>query len=147
MTVENNIDKQFVLDNSIVMAWCFNDEISQYADRVLGCFEEYEAIVPAIWPLEVSNVLLVAERKQRLTETDSIRFLALINELPITVQQESPDRMLKEILSLGRERNISSYDASYLDLAMRAGLPIATEDVALIKAAKQCNVPLFKAEN
>lgn len=135
---------KFVVDNSIVMSWCFRDESSKYADKILDSLEQYEAITPSIWPLEVGNVLLVAERKGRLTEADNIRFLNLINDLPITVQQETPDRMLKEILALARECHISSYDASYLDLAMKNGLPIATQDSGLKKAAKRCKVPLFK---
>lgn len=135
---------KFVVDNSIVMSWCFRDEISKYADIVLDSLEEHEALVPSIWPLEVVNVLLTAERRSRLAEKDSIRFLNLIDELPIIVQQETPGRMLKEIFALARECNISSYDASYLDLAMRNGAPIATQDSRLKKAAKKCKVPLFK---
>lgn len=135
---------KFVVDNSIVMSWCFRDESSKYAEKILDSLEQYEAITPSIWPLEVGNVLLVAERKGRLTKADNIRFLNLINDLPITVQQETPDRMLKEILALARACGISSYDASYLDLAMKNGLPIATQDSGLKKAAKRCKVPLFK---
>ncbi len=138
------MENKFVIDNSIVMTWCFSDEPSKYADVVLDSLNKYEALVPAIWPLEVGNVVLVAERRKRLTEADGIRFLDLINELPITVQQETPDRMLKEIFALARECSISSYDASYLDLAMRNGVPIATQDSGLKKAAKRCDVPLFK---
>ena len=137
------MENKFVIDNSIVMAWCFRDESSKYADIILDSLKEYEAIVPAIWPLEVGNVVLSAERSKRLTEADSIRFLNLISELPIIVNQESPDRMLKEIFALARECYISSYDASYLDLAMRNGFPIATQDLGLKKAAKRCDVPLF----
>lgn len=137
------MNKKFVIDNSIVMAWCFKDEKSKYANTILDHLKEDEAIVPAIWPLEVGNVLLVAERRKRLTEADCIRFITLINELPITVQQETPERMIKEIFALAREYYISSYDASYLDLAMRNGVPIATQDSGLKKAAKRCNVPLF----
>ncbi|MGR3179302.1 MAG: type II toxin-antitoxin system VapC family toxin [Candidatus Anammoxibacter sp.] len=137
------MENRFVIDNSIVMAWCFKDESSKYVDIILDSLKEYEAMVPAIWPLEVGNVVLVAERSKRLTEADSIRFLNLINELPIIVDQESPDRMLKEIFALARECHISSYDASYLDLAMRNGFPIATQDSGLKKAAKRCDVPLF----
>lgn len=130
----------FVVDNSVVMAWCFADEVGDYADRVLGKLESAEVLVPAIWPLEVGNVLLVAERRKRLSEADSIRFLALLCELPITVEQESPDRMMKEIVALAREYDLSTYDASYLDLAMKRGLPIATQDKALLKAAQKSNV-------
>jgi predicted nucleic acid-binding protein len=126
------------------MTWCFSDKSSKYADSILDSLENHEALAPAIWPLEIGNVVLVAERRKRLTESDSIRFLNLISELPITVQQETPDRMLKEIFALARECNLSSYDASYLDLAMRNGIPIATQDNGLKKAAKLCNVALFK---
>lgn len=134
----------FVVDNSVVMAWCFQDEASQYADAILGSLEVFKAIVPSIWPLEVGNVLLVAERRKRLSEADSTRFIALLTELPITIEQESPERMMREILALAREHQISSYDASYLDLAMRKGVPIATLDDGLIKAAERSQVPIMK---
>ena len=134
----------FVIDNSVVMAWCFDDEDSTYCDDVLESLVSVEAIAPAIWPLEIGNVLVVAERRKRLSKSAGIRFLALINDLPIIVIQESPERMTREILSLARERHISTYDASYLDLAMRKGLPIATQDSGLKKAARACEVPIFK---
>ncbi len=136
----------FVIDNSLVMAWCFEDESSQYSDDVLGCLELSTVFVPAIWPLEVTNVLLVAERKGRISEAGVTRFITLLNQLPIDVEQESPSRMFKEIFALGREYNLSSYDASYLDLAMRKGLSIATLDKKLIAAAKQCQIPLFNID-
>ena len=135
---------RFVVDNSVVMSWCFEDERNRYADAVLESLETGEAFVPTIWPLEVGNVLLVAERKKRLSEASVIRFLALVTNLPITVEQETPERMLKEIVSLAREHELSTYDASYLDLAMRLGLPISTQDTSLMKAAKKCRVPIFE---
>ena len=140
------MDNNFVIDNSVVMAWCFEDETSPYTDNVLGNLEFSTGFVPAIWPLEVSNVLLVAERKGRISEAGVTRFITLLDQLPIIIEQESPSRMFKEILALGREYSLSSYDASYLDLAMRKGLPIATLDKKLIAAARQCQVPLFNIE-
>lgn len=134
--------KQFVIDNSVVMAWCFQDQTSKYTEAVLAGLETAEAYTPAIWPLEVGNVLLVAERKNLLSQADVIRFLALVRSLPIVVEQESSDRMLTEILALAREHHLSTYDASYLDLAMRLGLPLATQDKALSLAARRCRVPL-----
>lgn len=134
---------RFVVDNSVVMAWCFEDEGNSYADTVLESLESGEAFVPAIWPLEVGNVLLVAERRKRLSQASVVRFLTLLGSLPITVEQETPDRMLKEIVSLAREHGLSTYDASYLDLAMRLDLPLATQDTSLAKAAKRCKVPAF----
>ncbi len=136
--------QDFVVDNSVVMAWCFEDETSRYADAVLDRLAEATAFVPAIWPLEVGNVLLVAERKHLLSEADSARFIALLSELPIVVDQETPDRMIKEILALARKHHLSTYDASHLDLAMRKGLSIATRDKDLIAAAKRCRVPILR---
>ncbi len=136
------MSEDFVVDNSVVMTWCFKDETSQYADAVLDSLEVAKAFVPSIWPLEVGNVLLVAERKNRLSEADSTRFIALLTELPIIVEQEQPERVIMEILALAREHKLSSYDASYLDLAMRKGLPIATLDNNLIAAAKRSQVPI-----
>lgn len=138
------MSSRFVVDNSVVMSWCFEDEGDTYAEDVLESLEAGEALVPAIWPLEVGNVLLVAERKKRLSHASAVRFLDLLGGLPIAVEQEPPDRMLKEILSLAREHELSTYDASYLDLAMRLDLPISTLDTSLLKAAGKCEVPVYK---
>jgi len=136
----------FVVDNSIVMSWCFADEENDYADSVLAALETMTAAVPAVWPLEVANVLLVAERRKRLAKSDSIRFLELLRELPVEVIQEAPQRMTSEIMALAREQQLSSYDASYLDLATRKGLPLATLDARLRNAAEKCGVALFVPE-
>ncbi len=134
----------FVVDNSIVMAWCFRDETSSYAQKVLESLAYHEAITPAIWPLEVCNVLVVAERKKRLHQSDSTQFLSLLHDLPIRIEQESAGRMFTSILTLARERGITTYDASYLDLAIRLGLPLATLDTVLRSAARKSHVSLFK---
>jgi len=139
------MNETFVIDNSVVMTWCFKDEASQYADDILDILEHCTAIVPSIWPLEIGNVLLVAERAKRLSEADSIRFIALLSELPIIVDQEPPERMIKEILALAREHKLSTYDASYLDLAMKKGIPIATLDNNLITAARRSDVSIMTA--
>jgi predicted nucleic acid-binding protein len=134
---------QFVVDNSVVLAWCFENEASAYADSVLNHFEHAKAVVPAIWPLEICNVLLAAEQEMHLTPTDSTRFISLLSDLPITVEQESVPRMQGEIFSLARKQELSSYEASYLDLAMRLGLPLATVDERLRTAAGRCQVPIL----
>lgn len=134
---------RFVVDNSIVMTWCFKDEASTYADAVLDSLSEAIAVVPAIWPLEVVNVLLVAERQKRLREPDSVRFISLLSQLPIVVERAWPERMMKDLLALGRANSLSSYDATYLELAMRQGLPIATLDKKLVEAAKRIEIPIL----
>ena len=140
------MSEDFVIDNFVVMTWCFKDETSQHADHILGRLEVAAGFVPSIWPLELCNVLLVAERKNRIGEADSTRFIALLAELPIIVEQEPPERMIKEIFALARKHKLSSYDASYLDLAMRKGLPIATLDKNLIAAAKRSKVPILSGK-
>jgi predicted nucleic acid-binding protein len=137
--------EQFVVDNSVVMSWCFKDETNSYADIVLNMLTKVSAVVPSIWPLEVVNVLLSAERQKRLSKSDSMRFLTLLSQLPIFVEYERPEKMMKELLALARTSNLSSYDASYLDLAMRKGLPIATLDNKLIEAALSIDVPILAA--
>ena len=133
---------RIVIDNSVVMAWCFEDEQSEYADSVLSILETSSGLVPSIWPLEICNVLLAAERNKRLSHKDSIRFLSLVNDLPIQVIPEETDRVTNEIFTLAREQRLSSYDASYLDLAIRNKVPLATQDSRLREAARRCGVLL-----
>jgi len=132
-----------VLDCSVAMSWCFEEEAGDYADRVLDALEEGEAFVPSVWPLEVANVLVVAERRGRLKVGESARFLELLQSLPIFVEEVSLPRATGAVLSLARELDLSVYDASYLELAMRSGVALATHDQALAKAADAAGVPRF----
>ena len=136
--------KPFVLDCSVTMAWCFEDECDQYADAVLGALGKTEAIVPSVWPLEVANVLLVAERRKRLKKADTARFSELLNGLPIVVEWMNSESVLTRVLANGRELGLSSYDAAYLELAMRQGLALASRDKALKVASKKGGVRLFE---
>lgn len=136
----------FVLDCSVAMAWCFEDEADECADLALDRLEDGEALVPSLWVLEVVNVLLVAERRERITASDSARFLELLAALPITAIDTSLARAGGQIVALGREHRLSAYDAVYLDLAMREGVSLATRDNALHRAAEAVGVPLFGVE-
>jgi len=133
----------FVIDNSVVMSWCFADESNQYADDVLESLKYTRAIVPCIWPLEVGNVLVVAERRGRLKYADGIRFWELLGELPIDIEQNLSEEIIRNIYTLAREAHLSTYDASYLELALRRNLSLATLDKALLRASKKFNVPIF----
>ncbi len=106
--------------------------------------EDAVAAVPSIWSLEVVNVLVVAERIGRLSEAESTRFIALLNQLPILVEHDLYENKMSDLLSLGKKYNLSSYDASYLELAMRGGLPLATLDKNLRQACKKAKVPVYK---
>ena len=135
--------RRLVLDCSVAMAWCFEDQANAMTDRVLNALEEHEGIVPSIWPLEVANVLLVAERHAKLTDADSARFLDLLGALPILVEEVPFSRATGAVLSTARRAKLSSYDAAYLELAMRAGAVLATRDRGLRRAARAAGVELF----
>jgi len=130
----------FVLDASVALAWCFEDEASAEAIEVLERLQEGTAVVPALWFLEVGNALLNAERRGRLTPTESTTFLELLRQLPIRVEEISPRQFWEEILVLARAYHLSTYDAAYLAIAMRTGLPLATLDRALRQAAAACGI-------
>jgi predicted nucleic acid-binding protein len=133
----------FVIDTSLAMAWCFEDEATEATDAVLDRLRSDEAAVPAIWPLEVANVLLVAERRGRLSEAQASRFLELLTQLPIDVDDVPGE--LAGIVAAGRHHELSSYDASYLILAERLGATLATLDRRLAKAAERAGVELIIA--
>lgn len=132
----------FVLDASVTLAWCFENEATPYTEAVLERLGDTEALVPAIWPLEVANVLLVGERRKRLTEADTAHFVELLATLPITVEEEGLTEALGPVLALAREQGLSANDASYLELAARRGLSLATQDRRLSLAATRVGVPL-----
>ncbi len=114
----------FVLDVSVTMAWCFKDEASDETWILLERLAVDTAIVPGIWAAEVANVLLVAERRRRIGQTEIRAFVAQLRALPIAVEETSPDRMLGEVMSIGREMRLAAYDALYLDLAIRHSVPL-----------------------
>ena len=134
----------FVLDCSVSMTWWFEDETDAYAERVLDYLDEASAIVPAIWPLEVANALLAAERRNRIASRDSDRVAEFIVTLPIHVDDETHAHALGATMALAREYALTAYDAAYLELAMRLDVPLATADKALAGAARAGGVARFE---
>lgn len=135
--------KRIVIDNSVVIAWVL-EEGSEAANEIIGSLAEVQALAPSIWPLEFANSLLVAERRKRVTEAEAMRARDIVLGLDIEVCPDHPQRILTEILALGRLHGLSVYDASYLDLAMREGVPLATLDGPLSSAARRAGVPLVE---
>lgn len=129
-----------VLDCSVAVSWCFEDEASADTDALLERVRDEGAVVPALWHLELGNVLVQAERRKRLTAADTTTRLELIADLPIVTDEETPVRALREVLTLARAEGLTTYDAAYLELAMRKGLPLATKDQALVTAAKRVGI-------
>jgi predicted nucleic acid-binding protein len=136
---------RFVLDASIALAWCFEDEDSDGADEILDHLASAEAIVPVIWPAEVGNALLAAERRKRMTAAGVSRSLGLLGELNIQVDAASTHSSVGDVVALARSAKLSVYDASYLFLAMREGIPLATLDLALGEAARKAGVAVLPA--
>lgn len=134
----------FALDCSVAISWCFEDEADGYSDSVLGALEKRQCHVPALWLLEVANVLIGAERRGRLTQADSANFLDLLKSLPIAVEGEMSFPMVPVILANCRAYTLTAYDSVYLELAMRQGLPLATHDASLRETCRKSGVPLFK---
>lgn len=129
---------RFVLDCSIAISWCFSDESSTYADAVLILLSEgAEAVVPGIFWLEVVNVLVVAERQQRITAEQTREALTLLRSLPISVNAGLDASSIDATLAIACEYNLAAYDAAYLELATRKELLLATIDRRLIAAAQQ----------
>jgi predicted nucleic acid-binding protein len=133
---------RFVIDNSVVMRWLFGDGSPgdlKYAENTLGWLQQpdTDAIVPAVWPLEVGNVIARAEAKGLLPEARSAAFLALLRDMAIGIDARSGAFALTDTLQLARRHGLSTYDASYLELALREDLPLATNDAALRKALKK----------
>lgn len=132
-----------VLDSSVAAAWCFPDEQDEYSQSVLDALADQPAIVPYLWHLEVANILIMGERRKRSTQADTVTWMNFLAGLPITVDEETKARAFSDITNLSRAHNLTAYDAAYLELAMRRGLPLASLDDQLKTAAKAVGVPLY----
>lgn len=137
---------RFVVDCSVAMAWCFGDETDAYSLSALAALGEGIGVVPSIWPLEVANVLAVAERRGRLREAASHRFLALLGGLPLVVDEAIAVPLMSPLLALARQHRLSAYDAAYLDLARREAIPLATRDRSLERAVRSSGLELAAFE-
>lgn len=136
---------RFVSDSSLTMAWYLEDEHEEYADAVhVALIGGVEAVVPPLWPYEVANGLRMAERRGRITPEETHRALALLEPLPIHVETTAHERARREVLDLARREGLTCYDAAYLELAIRHGLPLATLDEQLKEAAARVGVPEFR---
>ena len=139
--MKGDAELPFVLDASVALAWCFEDEVTSQTDAVLDRLAEDSAVAPSLWELEVINVLLLAERRGRITESQTARFVALLAQLPIHIDSAGPD--MAAVLAAGRHHGLTAYDAAYLVLAEREGIPLATKDGKLQAAAQTAGVSLL----
>ena len=137
------VETTVVIDASVAVAWVFEDETNPYTEGVLEFLARGNAVVPSIWFFEVGNALVVAERRGRLKEAETTHFLFMLSQLPITVEAESTAQVFGSTVQFARRYGLSTYDAAYLELAVRLGVPLATQDGELRHAASLCGVKIF----
>ncbi|MGZ9020353.1 MAG: type II toxin-antitoxin system VapC family toxin [Rhodoplanes sp.] len=130
----------FVLDASTTAAWCFPDESDPAADEAFNRLDRENAAVPALWWVEIRNILVVGERRGRIDAAESARFLSDLDQLPIHLDREPAGDL---VMALARKHALSVYDAVYLELASRLASPIATLDRTLATAARASGVPVI----
>lgn len=131
---------RFVLDASVTITWAMRDEDHPVADLAFQAMQNDSAIVPGIWWYEIRNILLVNERRNRISQADTVEFLDSLAKFDIDVRQPEHSQIA---IDLARTHNLSFYDAAYLALAVDEKLPLATLDRALQSAAQSVNVSLL----
>ncbi len=137
---------EFVLDASVAMRWLLHTnkvKDQEYAWSVLTQLEDFEALVPAVWHLEIGNVLVSAEKRKHLRKIDADRFVEQLEALSVRVDHLTSGKAFNRTLALARTYRLTSYDASYLELAAREALPISTLDKNLRRAAGKLDLPIF----
>jgi predicted nucleic acid-binding protein len=125
-----------VVDASLLLAWSHRDEWTPTIEGIVDRIIATSAVVPGIWPLEIANGLEMAVRRGRTSVPERDELIASYRRLPIEVEAIERDRVWAQILNLAHLHRLTVYDASYLELAMRRGLPLATLDKELIAAAR-----------
>ena len=136
---------ELVIDASVALAWCFGDERTEATAGLLERLRTDAAAVPNLWHLEVANGLALAERRGRITPAESAELIALLEMLEIVVDGETPARAFTRVLDLARGERLTAYDAAYLELAMRLGIPLASKDGDLCDAAERVGVSVLRA--
>ena len=129
-----------VLDNSVILSWCLQDETEPLAENAMHRVVEYGAVVPGIWWYELRNALVMNERRGRLSAADTAATLADLRQLRISLDQAHDGSV---VVALARVHNLSVYDGAYLEVALRRTLPIASLDKRLLQAAAALKITIF----
>jgi predicted nucleic acid-binding protein len=132
-----------VLDSSVALAWVLRGERTPKTEALLSRTEEHGAVVTSLWPIEVANVLLTYERKKVMTAAERVTAIGFYAGLPIESDDQTAARAWSTAYDLALAHKLTVYDAGYLELALRSGLPLATLDVDLCHAATKLGVPVL----
>ena len=135
---------QFAVDSSVVLSWLFEDESSKSSEAILKkvIYESYTCLAPYLIRFEVPNAVLIALKRKRISQETTKKILIFFDILPIEIDTGSQLQTTKSIYTLAEKHSLTIYDASYLELAMRLDLNLATYDKELIKAAKSEKIKL-----
>lgn len=133
----------FVVDSSVALTWCFEDEATPTADALLMRLTEEGAHAPSLWPLEILNALRAAERRGRITRDARHERIAFLHMLPIVIDPETAAQAWVTTNRLTERFQLTVYDAAYLELAQRLDVPLATLDNELREAASALSIPLL----
>jgi predicted nucleic acid-binding protein len=135
------MSKKMVLDTSLAISWCLQDESSEETEEILDRFAgDFSALVPVLWLWEVNNILLIAERRKRLTFAKRKQQIELLKKLPIEIDEDAIEHVWGETISLARTYGLTVYDAAYLELALRHGIPLGSLDRDLRTAASKASI-------
>ncbi len=133
----------FVMDCSIALSWYFSDEATDSTQSLRDRLIEATIHVPSLWPLEVTNALLAALRRKRISESEIPDLLIDLRQLPDEIDRETDSMVWEDSFYLAKQNSLSIYDATYLELALRKKLPLATLDKALAKASLVAGVKVL----
>lgn len=134
----------FVLDASLSLAWCFEDETTRFTEELLTRVHQGAVpVAPALWALEVANGIRNAERRQRITPAEGMKLLQFLVRLPVQTVDQPRQTVLQEIGPLASAHGLSAYDAAYFHLARQHNLPLATLDGPLRRAAEKADWPVI----
>jgi predicted nucleic acid-binding protein len=132
-----------VVDSSLALAWVLPGEASDGADHLLAEVAQDGAVAPAFWSVEVANALLLAERRARISFAQLEGALRYLGDIPIALEALSRERIWEDVRTVAAAHRLTVYDALYLEASVRLALPLASLDMALIRAARACGVPVL----
>lgn len=133
-----------VVDSSVALTWCFEDEQTPASLALLEAVVEAGAVAPSLWPLEVLNALIMAERRKRVDAAQRQRLTGFLRDLPIVLDSETAAQAWSATIQLAERHRLTVYDAAYLELAQRRDLPLASLDQELRAAAEVAGVALVE---
>ena len=137
-----SLSPSFIMDASATLAWVFEDERTDETDALLGRLDKEAVLVPTLWVFEVANTLVVAERRGRLSAAKITIFVNALRSLPIVIA-ETDSNLMGQIIQIARDRRLSGYDAAYVLLALKTGLPLATLDRKIIAVSQDIGITIL----